>query len=180
MTPAKRRRTEPVKAPEGEPRWLDETEQQAWRGLLQVHLLLFGQLERELTQDAGMPMAYYEVLVRLSEAPDRRLRMSDLAEFSNQSRSRLSHAVSRLGDLGWVERSACDEDRRGAWAVLTDAGMAALIAAAPCHVRGVRAHVFDQLTGEQVVQLQAISEAIAAPLRPGQCSESLPDSSVVP
>jgi DNA-binding MarR family transcriptional regulator len=149
---------------------LTAQEQVAWRGLLQVHLLLFAQLERELAQEAGVPMTYYEILVRLSEAPERRLRMSDLAEFSNQSRSRLSHAVTRLTELGWVERSACDEDRRGAFAVLTDAGMAALVAAAPCHVRGVREHVFDPLTPAQVEQLREITEAIAAPLRPATCA----------
>src|SRR5205085_614070 len=77
-------------------RWLDEDEQKVWRAFMQSHLLLFEQFERDLQRNAGLPMAYYEILVRLSEAPDRRLRMSDLAERSQSSRSRLSHAVARL------------------------------------------------------------------------------------
>lgn len=153
-------------APEGATtRWLDAHEQEAWRAFLQSHVLLFSQLESEMAGTAGVPMAYYEIMVQLSEAPDRRLRMSELAAFSNQSRSRLSHAVARLEDLGWVERHACATDRRGAYAVLTDQGFAALEGAAPTHVTGVREHLFDRLTPEQVDQMKAISEAVLEPLR---------------
>jgi DNA-binding MarR family transcriptional regulator len=90
--------------------------------------------------------------------------MSSLAESSNSSRSRLSHAVARLEETGWVERRDCPTDRRGQVAVLTDKGFAALEAAAPGHVRGVREHLFDRLTREQVQQLREICEAIAGPL----------------
>ncbi|HWH31721.1 MAG TPA: MarR family transcriptional regulator [Egibacteraceae bacterium] len=149
-----------------EPRWLDEDEQRAWRAFLAASRLLFDRLERELQHDAGMPHAYYEILVRLSEAPDRRLRMSELADKSLSSRSRVSHAARRLEEAGWLRREECETDRRGAWAVLTDAGYAVLQAAAPGHVEGVRTHLFDQLSAEQVAQLRQISEAVVAHLEP--------------
>jgi DNA-binding MarR family transcriptional regulator len=147
-----------------ETRWLDAEEQRAWRAYLTATRGLGDTLDRELQRDSGLPHAYYEILVRLSEAPDRALRMSSLAESSNSSRSRLSHAVARLEEAGWVERRDCPTDRRGQVAVLTDKGFAALEAAAPGHVRGVREHLFDRLTPEQVRQLREICEAIAEPL----------------
>ena len=124
--------------------------------------MLFEELDRELQRDAAMPHTYYEILVRLSEAPDRTLRMSQLAERSQYSRSRLSHAVAKLESAGWVERRECDTDRRGLLAVLTDKGFAALAAAAPGHVEAVRTLLLDPLTREQVGQLGAISDAILA------------------
>jgi DNA-binding MarR family transcriptional regulator len=150
-----------------EPRWLDEREQRAWRAYLNGSRLLAAQLDRELQQGSGIPHAYYEILVRLSEAPARTLRMSDLASASVSSRSRLSHAVARLEEAGWVRRDSCPTDRRGAFAVLTDEGFAQLAAAAPDHVAGVRGHLFDQLTTEQVDQLQVIFEAVADGLLAG-------------
>ena len=111
-----------------------------------------------------MPHAYYEVLVRLSEAPERRLRMSELADATGSSRSRLSHAVARLEEAGWVRREECPTDRRGQLAVLTDEGFAVLAAAAPGHVEGVRRHLFDRLTPAQVEPLGRISEAVRDPL----------------
>ena len=143
-----------------ETRWLGEQEQLAWRAYLNGSRLLSAQLDRELQQASGIPHAYYEILVRLSEAPERTLRMSDLASASVSSRSRLSHAVARLEEAGWVRRDSCPTDRRGALAVLTDEGFAQLAAAAPGHVEGVRRHLFDQLTPEQVEQLRAIFEAV--------------------
>jgi DNA-binding MarR family transcriptional regulator len=147
-----------------EPRWLDPDEQRTWRAFFAASQLLFDRLDRELQRDAGIPHTYFEILVRLSEAPDRHLRMSDLARHTRSSRSRLSHAVARLEERGWVVRRDCDTDKRGQLAALTDAGMAALTAAAPGHVAGVRAHLFDQLTADQVRQLRQISEQIAGPL----------------
>ncbi len=143
-------------------RWLDEHEQQTWRALLVRHRTLFAQMDRQLQQEAGIPHAYYEILVRLSEAPDWTLRMSELAERSQSSRSRVSHAVARLEQRGWVRRSACPEDRRGWLAALTDEGFAALEAAAAGHVEQVRSLLFDPLTPEQVGQLRAITEAVLA------------------
>ncbi|MEA2685930.1 MAG: hypothetical protein QOE93_1125 [Actinomycetota bacterium] len=147
------------------PRWLNRDEQRTWRAFLDATQLLFEQLDHELQRDAAIPHGYYEILVRLSEAPDRTLRMSQLAERSQSSRSRISHAVARLEETGWIRRETCPTDRRGALAVLTDEGMAALAGAAPGHVQGVRSHLFDQLTPEQVGQLGAISEAVRDHLR---------------
>jgi DNA-binding MarR family transcriptional regulator len=149
-------------------RWLDAGEQQAWRAFIEASRLLLDQLDRELQRDSGIPHAYYEILVRLSEQPDRSLRMSELAERSQSSRSRVSHAVARLEEKGWVRREAIAHDKRGALAVLTDRGFAALAAAAPGHVEGVRTHLLDQLTRDQVAQLRTISEAIRTPLQDRQ------------
>jgi DNA-binding MarR family transcriptional regulator len=149
-------------------RWLDAGEQQAWRAFIEASRLLLDQLDRELQRDSGIPHAYYEILVRLSEQPDRSLRMSELAERSQSSRSRVSHAVARLEEKGWVRREAIVHDKRGALAVLTDRGFAALAAAAPGHVEGVRTHLLDQLTRDQVAQLRTISEAIRDPLQERQ------------
>jgi DNA-binding MarR family transcriptional regulator len=144
-------------------RWLDAGEQRAWRAFVAASQGLFDQLDRELQRDAGMPHTYYQILVNLSEAPGRTLRMHELAERTSSSRSRLSHAVARLEERGWVRRRSCPTDRRGALAVLTDEGFAALRAAAPAHVEGVRAHLFDRLSPAQVAQLREISEAVLSP-----------------
>ncbi|HZR12830.1 MAG TPA: MarR family transcriptional regulator [Acidimicrobiia bacterium] len=143
-----------------EPRWLDREEQRAWRAFLNANRLLFEVVDQQLQREAEIPHAYYEILVRLSEAPGRHLRMSDLASASKYSRSRLSHAVARLEEQGWVRRDSCPTDRRGQVAVLTDEGFATLEAAAPGHVECVRHALFDALTPEQVRQLREISEAI--------------------
>ncbi|MDT7543996.1 MAG: hypothetical protein QOE99_106 [Actinomycetota bacterium] len=146
-------------------RWLDEDEQQTWRAFLGATRLVFEQLDRELQRDAAIPHTYYEILVRLSEAPDRALRMSALADRSQSSRSRLSHAVARLESNGWVRRTSCADDKRGQIAHLTDEGFAALAAAAPGHVEGVRKHVFDPLTDAQIVQLREISTTMLEALK---------------
>lgn len=143
-----------------EPRWLTDDEQRTWRAFIGAFRGLFHQLDRELQQDAGMPHAYYEILVRLSEEPGRALRMSELAERTDSSRSRLTHAVDRLAERGWVRRENCPSDRRGQLAVLTGEGLKVLHEAAPIHVEGVRRHLFDQLTPEQVGQLRVLSEAV--------------------
>lgn len=141
-------------------RWLDDDEQQVWRSFLAATGMLRGHLERQLQHEAGMPSGYYEILVRMSEAPGRTLRMSELAEASRSSRSRLSHAVARMEAEGWIVRRECPTDKRGALATLTDEGFAALEAAAPGHVTAVREHLFDVLTPEQVRQLGEIMAAI--------------------
>ena len=142
-------------------RWLDPDEQRTWRAFLAASRALMDTLDRELQRDAGMPHAYYEILVRLSEAPGRRLRMSELADATGSSRSRLSHAAARLEAAGWIRREDCPTDRRGQLAVLTDDGLATLAAAAPGHVDGVRRHLFDALSPAQVDQLRRISETLA-------------------
>jgi DNA-binding MarR family transcriptional regulator len=141
-------------------RWLDEDEQRTWRAYLHATASLHAQLDREMQRDSGMPHGYYEILVHLSEAPDRTVRMSELADRTRSSRSRLSHAVSRLEEQGWVRREACEGDKRGQMCVLTDEGFRVLAAAAPAHVEGVRTHLFDQLSPAQVTQLRKISEAV--------------------
>ena len=145
-----------------ETQWLSAGEQQAWREFLTACQTLFGAIDAQLQRDARFPHGYYEILVRLSEAPDRALRMSQLAEASTSSKSRLSHAVARLEERGWVRRTSCPTDKRGQIAELTDDGFAALAAAAPGHVAQVRRSLIDHLSPEQIVQLGQISIAIAA------------------
>lgn len=149
-----------------EPRWLNDGEQRAWRAFYAAGKVLFDQLDRELQRDANMPHAYYELLVVLSEVPGRELRMRELAELTRSSPSRLSHAIARLEDRGWVRRRECPDDKRGQFAALTGEGMAALTVAAAGHVEGVRAHLFDRLSPEQVDQLREICEAVVRPLAP--------------
>jgi DNA-binding MarR family transcriptional regulator len=148
------------------PRWLNSEEQRAWITWVFSTRLLWEELERDLQRDAAMPFGYYDILVMLSDSPGRRLRMSALADSTQSSRSRLSHAVARLEDLGWVRRETCPDDRRGQNAVLTDEGFAALEAAAPFHVESVRQHLFDVLSPEQLVQLREISDTLLEHLLP--------------
>jgi DNA-binding MarR family transcriptional regulator len=146
-------------------RWLDDEEQATWRAFLGATRALMDTLDRELQHEAGMPHAYYEILVRLSEAPDHRMRMSELADACGSSRSRLSHAVARLEESGWVRRQDCPTDRRGQVAVLTDEGYRRLEEAAPGHVEGVRRHLFDPLSPAQVGELKRISDAILGEIK---------------
>ena len=143
-----------------EPRWLSDEEQCAWRAFLAATRVVFRELDRELQRDAGMPHTYYEILVALSEAPGRALRMTELAAVCDSSPSRLSHAAARLEEAGWVRRAPSPDDRRGALATLTDRGFAVLQGAAPGHVESVRRHVFDRLTPEQVAGLRGACESI--------------------
>jgi DNA-binding MarR family transcriptional regulator len=143
-------------------RWLSADEQRAWRAYIQSSKVLFDALDRQLQRDADMPHAYYEILVALSEADDRSMRMSELAERTLSSRSRLSHAVARLEERGWVVRDECPTDRRGQIARLTDLGFRTLAEAAPGHVEAVRHYLIDVLTPEQLEQLDAISRAVIA------------------
>lgn len=140
--------------------WLTDDEQLAWRTYSAATRLLFDRLERDLTSQSDMPVTYYELLVILSESPDRTRRMSDLARFTRSKPSRISHAVNKLEQAGWVRREHFAADRRGWLAVLTDEGMAALEAAAPCHVESVRAHLIDLLTPEQFHQLKEIHQVL--------------------
>ena len=149
-----------------EVRWLDDEERKVWLAWVFATRLLWEELERDLQRDAGMPFGYYDILVMLSEASGRALRMSELADATQSSRSRLSHAVARLEELGWVRRESCPSDRRGAYAVLTDAGFSALEAAAPHHVESVRTHLFDQLSPTQLDRLREINDTLLEHLLP--------------
>lgn len=126
-------------------RWLDTDENLLWRSYLDATRLLFRTLDRQLTRDSGIGFADFEILVLLSEAPDRRLRMSALADASSTSRSGITRAVHRLERAGRVRRADCESDRRGAWAELTDAGAAELAAAVPGHVAAVRDALLDRV-----------------------------------
>lgn len=114
-----------------------------------------------MQRDAGIPHTYYEILVRLSEAPGNRLRMSELAVATQGSRSRLSHAVNRLEENGWVKREGIESDRRGQVAILTELGKQKLVDTAPGHVEEVRKSIFDALTAEQVEQLYDVCATLA-------------------
>ncbi|GGX21820.1 MarR family winged helix-turn-helix transcriptional regulator [Streptomyces chryseus] len=156
------------------PRWLSEQEQRTWRAYLQATTLLEDHLDRQLQRDAGMPHVYYGLLVQLSQAPERRLRMTELARIAKITRSRLSHAVARLERNGWVRREDCPSDRRGQNAVLTDEGYAVLKQTAPGHVATVRQAMFDRLTPEQVGQLGEIMRIMAEGLQPQDTDADLP------
>ncbi|GAA3422118.1 MarR family winged helix-turn-helix transcriptional regulator [Streptosporangium vulgare] len=141
-------------------RWLTDDEQRAWRAFALATRLLTDRLDRDLLAAADMPSTYYELLVLLSEAPERTLRMSELAHWTNSKPSRISHAINKLEQKGWVRREHCADDRRGWLAVLTDEGLATLQAAAPRHVVSVREHLIDLLTPEQVRHLEDISRVL--------------------
>ncbi|GAA4202707.1 MarR family transcriptional regulator [Streptosporangium oxazolinicum] len=141
--------------------WLTADEKDAWTGLVSLVLLLPGRLESPLQQGAGLTLFEYLTLSHISEAPERRLRMSELAYLANGSLSRLSNVVKRFEQRGWVERSPDPEDGRYTVAALTDAGYEVVVAAAPTHVRSVRKFVLDPLTADD---RQALAR-IAAKLR---------------
>ena len=142
------------------PRWLDETEQHAWRRLAAVLLKLPSELERQLQRDAGMSHFEYWVIALLSEAPARTLRLSQLAAQANASLSRLSHVVTRLEERGWVTRQPCPDDARATLAVLTETGWRQVVAAAPGHVETVRRLVFEALDRDDVGELARLCDAV--------------------
>ncbi|MFI7301743.1 MarR family winged helix-turn-helix transcriptional regulator [Micromonospora aurantiaca] len=143
-----------------EPRWLDEQEDRAWRGYRRMRRLLDLELARELMQDAGLSEPDYDVLSDLSETPEQRLRLSELADRMLWSRSRLSHHISRMQQRGLVSREECATDGRGSVVVLTPAGRRAVEAAAPGHVAAVRRHLIDRLTPAEVAALGTLSQRV--------------------
>lgn len=145
--------------------WLRDDEQRAWRGLIAMTSQLDARLNRQLQESSGLSLADYDVLVALSEAPDGRLRVFEVAAQLGWEQSRLSHHLTRMQRRGLVERQECRTDRRGAYAVLTDAGRTAIVAAAPSHVDAVRQLVFDDLSPEQVRQLAELTAAVLARLQ---------------
>ncbi|WP_066361981.1 MarR family winged helix-turn-helix transcriptional regulator [Herbidospora mongoliensis] len=147
-----------------DPRWLTADEQRAWRAHLTAHRLLTHRLDREL-QEHGLSFNDYEILVNLSEHPDHRMRMSDLADATVQSRSRLSHQISRMETAGLVTRELCVDDRRGTFAVLTPLGYQTIEQVAPDHVAGVRAHFIDLLTPGQIRAVEEIYTPVVTHLQ---------------
>jgi DNA-binding MarR family transcriptional regulator len=146
--------------------WLEPAEREAWLRLIAVVELLPGALDAQLRRDSGLTHFEYYVLAMLSEAPERTLRMTSLAQRTNATLPRLSHVVRRLEDRGLVERFPCLEDGRATNARLTETGWEAVVAAAPGHVTTVRRNVLDPLTDEQVGQLREIADALLTRLDP--------------
>ncbi|NBE50691.1 MarR family winged helix-turn-helix transcriptional regulator [Streptomyces boluensis] len=144
--------------------WLTEDEQCAWRTHLEVNRLLTYQLEKDL-QPFGLTMNDYEILVNLSESDDLRMRMSDLATATLQSKSRLSHQITRMENAGLVRREHCESDRRGLFAVLTEDGLETMRKVAPHHVESVRKHFIDMMDPEALKQLRATLTPVAERLR---------------
>ena len=149
-----------------ETHWLSEDERAAWLRLMAVVELLPGVLDSQLRADAGLTHFEYFVVAMLSEAPERTLRMTSLAQRTNATLPRLSHVVRRLEDRGLVERFPCPDDGRATNARLTDQGWEVVVAAAPGHVDTVRRHVLDPLTPEQVDELREITGALLTRLDP--------------
>ncbi|HEX4830780.1 MAG TPA: MarR family transcriptional regulator [Trebonia sp.] len=148
-----------------DPHWLTVGEQNAWRAYIRFAKMLMRQLDRDL-HPFGLTTNDYEILVELSEAPGRRLRMTELADLTAQSRSRLSHQVTRMEARGLVKRDACDGDKRGTFAVITARGLATIERVAPSHVESVRRYFIDQVSEQDLAQLtQAFGPALAALLK---------------
>jgi DNA-binding MarR family transcriptional regulator len=143
-----------------ETRWLDADEQRAWRRFLQMQVELNARLARQLQADSNLSMADFEVLVNLTDVPEGRVRVTELAKSLQWEKSRLSHHFSRMEKRGLVVREDCPSDARGAFVVLTPQGRAAIEAAAPGHVEAVRRLIFDGLTAEQVDALASIADLV--------------------
>lgn len=144
--------------------WLSEDEQRAWRIHLDVSRLLMYQLERDL-QPFGLTNNDYEILVNLSEAEDHRMRMSDLAKSTLQSKSRLSHQITRMEAAGYVRRENCESDRRGLYAVLTERGWDTMRHVAPRHVASVREHFIDLIPPQALAAYREALTPVAEHLR---------------
>jgi len=150
------------------PRWLNPNEMKAWRRYIIASRRLLEALDNDLDgHDLSMPD--YEVLAQLSDAPDRTMRMSELAEIAMISRSRLSHRMKVMEKAGWVKREPCPGDKRGYFAIMTPKGWKAIVAAAPDHVESVRTRFLDHLTKADQQVLAEIFERIENSLRKDEC-----------
>jgi DNA-binding MarR family transcriptional regulator len=146
------------------PKWLNSREMKAWRSYIIASRRLLEALDADLG-DHDLSMADYEVLAQLSDAPGRRLRMSELADIAMVSKSRLSHRMTVMEKAGWVRREMCTEDRRGSFAVMTDAGWKAIVKAAPSHVESVRTRFLDHLSSKDQEDLGKVFERLQTELR---------------
>ena len=160
--------------------WLDPAERAAWLRLVALLELLPAALDSQLRTEAGLTHFEYFVLAMLSEAPERTLRMTALAQRTNATLPRLSHVVRRLEDRGLVERLPCPEDRRATNARLTARGWDAVVGAAPGHVATVRHHVVDALAPDQLEQLRGITDAMLTRLDPDGRMNALYDPAPAP
>jgi DNA-binding MarR family transcriptional regulator len=153
-----------------ESNWLPADAQRLWRRWLRLNALLPGALHRELQADAGLSLPDFDVLVQLTDSPQGRVRVSDLARGLHWERSRVSHHVTRMERRGLVAREECRDDGRGAWVVLTEEGRAAIEQAAPAHVATVRRLVFDALTPQEAEVMAGVIEKMLARLE-GEAGE---------
>jgi DNA-binding MarR family transcriptional regulator len=144
--------------------WLPAEAQQLWRRWLRLNALLPGVLHRELQADAGLSLPDFDVLVQLTDSPEGRVRVSDLARGLHWERSRVSHHITRMERRGLVRREECRDDGRGAWVVLTEQGRAVIEQAAPAHVATVRRLVFDALTPQEAEVMAEVIEKVLARL----------------
>ena len=142
-------------------RWLDEEQQRAWRAMMMGTTLLLDRLDDDLQAAFDISLTEYEILVRLSEKPGRRMRMAHLADALCHSRSRITHTVARMERRGLLERAESPEDGRGVLAAMTDQGMALLEKAAHVHVTGVRDNVVDLASDEDFAALGRVMNAVA-------------------
>lgn len=146
------------------PKWLNSTEMNAWRKYIISSRRLLEALDNDLAgHDLSMPD--YEILAQLSDAPDRRMRMSELADMAMLSRSRLSHRMNVMEKAGWIKRESCPSDKRGSFAVMTAKGWKAIVAAAPDHVESVRNRFIDHLSKADQVSVAAIFDKVGNALR---------------
>ncbi|MDH6122534.1 DNA-binding MarR family transcriptional regulator [Kitasatospora sp. GAS204A] len=144
--------------------WLTEQQQRVWRGWLSTQSRLPAALHRQLQADSELSLPDYDVLVQLTDTPQARLRVSDLAGALDWERSRLSHHIKRMAGRGLVEREECPDDGRGAFIVLTPAGRTAIERAAPAHARTVRELVFDALSDEELDTLGGVIDKLVTRL----------------
>ena len=143
---------------------ITDEEMAGWRAFLRAHARVMERLERELDDERGMPLTWYDVLVQLSETSDGRLRMNDLARAVLLSRAGLTRLVDRMVGAGMVKREACEQDRRGTFVVMTPQGKAAISNAAPVHLRGVQEHFTSVLSGAEVRTLESALGRVATRL----------------
>ena len=146
------------------PRWLTPAEESAWRKYIVASRRLLEALDDDLSAN-GLTLSDYEILVHLSDAEDRRLRMSDLAEKTILSRSRLSHRIKYMEGKGWVERQKCASDKRGTWAVMTTKGWNSIVKAAPDHVESIRNRFIDQISKADQANIAAAFDKVEKSLR---------------
>lgn len=158
-------------------RWLNDTQQRTWRAYLVGTTLLMERLDRDLREQHDLMLPEYEILVRLSEAPGRRLRMAELADSVKNSRSRITHTIARLEGEGLVERRSCTSDGRGVFAHLTDKGLDKLVAAAPSHVDSVRASLIDVVSADDLEAIGRAFGAVAGKLQGSDRGPSLDEAS---
>lgn len=153
------------------PQWLNPREMKAWRSYIIASRRLLEALDSDLVGH-DLSMADYEVLAQLSDSPNRRMRMTELAEVAMISKSRLSHRMKVMEKAGWVRRELCSEDKRGSWATMTEKGFKAIAEAAPCHVASVRKRFIDQLSTKEQGELAGIFNHLTEELRDQYKSEN--------